>query len=191
MDLDTLYRRTVKAWTDRVAAVGPDQWDAPTPCSEWDVRALVNHVAGEDLWTVPLMDGATIEEVGSRFDGDLLGDDPVERALVAAEDAVRSVAAQLPAQRPVHLSYGDEAADEYVRQLAADHLVHGWDLAVATGGDRQLDPELVSEVATWFAEREEAYRAAGAVGARAGGGDDAQSRLLSAFGRDPGWSVPR
>ena len=37
MDLNTLYRGTVEAWTDRVNAVRPDQWDAPTPDEEWDV----------------------------------------------------------------------------------------------------------------------------------------------------------
>ena len=53
MDLETLYRRTVEGWTARVEAVGPDQWAAPTPCEDWDVRTLVNHVVGEDAWTEP------------------------------------------------------------------------------------------------------------------------------------------
>ena len=60
--------------------------------------------------------------------------------------------------------------DEYVHQLAADHLVHGWDLAVATGGDTRLDPALVAEVAGWYADREDLYRQAG-DGRGAGGVD--------------------
>ena len=67
MDLETLYRRTIDSWTDRILTVGPEQWGATTPCLEWDVRALVNHVVGEDLWTEPLVRGATIQEVGDRF----------------------------------------------------------------------------------------------------------------------------
>ena len=167
MDLNTLYHRTVESWADRVNAVAGTQWDDPTPCAEWTVRDLANHVVGEDLWTAPLMQGSTIAEVGDRFDGDLLGDDPIKTALAAAWEAKEAVAHDLPAHGTVHLSYGDERADEYVLQLAADHLVHGWDIAAATGGDTRLDPHLVAEVAAWFAEREEAYRAAGAIGPRA------------------------
>jgi uncharacterized protein (TIGR03086 family) len=190
MDLQTLYERTLESWTDRVQAVGPERWDSSTPCSDWDVRALVNHVAGEDLWTEELVRGATIEEVGGRLDGDLLGSDPREAALDAAARASRAVAETLPGHGKVHLSYGDEDIDEYVAQLAADHLIHGWDLAAATGGETDLDPELVSEVAAWFAEREELYRSGGAVGPRLESTSDPQSQLLAAFGRDAGWAAP-
>jgi len=190
MDLESLYRRTVEGWTARVEAVGPDQWEAPTPCDDWDVRTLVNHVVGEDVWTEPLMRGSTIEEVGGRFDGDLLGQDPHEAARSAADEATRVVAETLPTQGRVHLSYGEEDMAEYVSQLAADHLIHGWDLAAATGGDVDLDEELVAGVAAWFAEREEIYRAAGAIGARAEGHGDAQSELLARFGRDSRWAPP-
>ena len=77
MDVNTLYHRTVEFFADRVNAVKDDQWDDPTPCAGWTVRDLVNHVTCENLWTVPLMEGATIEEVGDRFEGDVLGEDPI------------------------------------------------------------------------------------------------------------------
>ena len=57
MDLNTLYARTVEGWAERVNAVPPDRWDDPTPCRDWTVRDLVNHVCGEDLWTAPLVRG--------------------------------------------------------------------------------------------------------------------------------------
>ena len=77
MDVNTLYHRSVEFFADRVNAVKDDQWGDPTPCSEWTVRDLVNHMTYENLWTVPLMEGATIEEVGDRFEGDVLGEDPI------------------------------------------------------------------------------------------------------------------
>jgi uncharacterized protein (TIGR03086 family) len=190
MEIGALHERTVGEWSRVVDGVDASQWGRSTPCTEWTVRDLVNHVAGEDLWTVPLVEGATIEDVGDRFDGDVLGDEPVARAREAADQAVAAVAQRLPSGGTVQLSYGEEQLDEYLYQLAADHLVHAWDLAVATGADRALDAELVEAVAGWFADREEIYRSVGAVGARsAEGGSDAQSQLIAAFGRDPGWSA--
>ncbi len=82
MELKTLHRRAVEHWAARVAAVTDDQWGDLTPCAEWSVRALVNHVVGEELWSAPLLRGKTVEEVGTQFDGDVLGDDPLERAQV-------------------------------------------------------------------------------------------------------------
>jgi uncharacterized protein (TIGR03086 family) len=191
MELGTAHQRTVDAWTRLVEGVGDDQWQLPTPCTEWSVRDLVNHVVGEDLWTAPLVGGSTIEDVGDRFDGDVLGDDPVARAGAAGAEATTAVAERLPNGGTVHLSYGEEQLDEYVQQLVADHLVHGWDLAVATGADAALDPELVDAVAGWFAEREELYRSAGAIGERGTADPDPQSQLIAAFGRDPHWTAAR
>ena len=74
---------------------------------------------------------------------------------------------------------------EYARQLAADHLVHAWDLARALGVDDTLDPEAVQAVLEWFGPTEDAWRAAGVIGPRVPVPDDAdaQTRLLSMFGR--------
>lgn len=187
MDLNTLYHRTVECWADRVNAVHSDQWDDPTPCAGWTVRDLVNHVMGEDLWTAPLMRGRTIAAVGDRFDGDLLGDDPVTAALDAAKQAVSVVAERLPRGEKVHLSFGDTDSAEYVRQLASDHLIHAWDLAAATTGETRLDPQLVAEVARWFEGQEELMRSAGLIGPPASRSGDLQGDLLAAFGRDADW----
>jgi uncharacterized protein (TIGR03086 family) len=191
MHVSELHRRSVEAFMARLATVDGEAWDRPTPCPDWDVRALVNHVVYEDLWTVPLMEGATIEEVGDRYEGDVLGADPVASARAAAEAATMAAASGIVAGRTVHLSFGDTPAEEYAYQLAADHIIHGWDLAAATGGDRSIDPELVATLAAWFADREEAYRSSGATAdppADPAAAPDPQSRLLLAFGRDPGWS---
>lgn len=187
MALVDRYRESVRSFNDRVGQVGPDQWTAGTPCADWDVRALVNHVVGEQLWSVPLFAGATIAEVGQRFDGDLLGADPVKAAAEAAEDAQAAVSGTGALERTVHLSFGDTPAEEYVRQLFADHLVHSWDLAVAIGADRRLDPDAVQACLDWFEDREDLYRGAGIIGSRVEVSPTApaQDRLLAAFGRDP------
>lgn len=187
MALVDLYHRSIDGFVDRVRKVRPDQWSAATPCSEWDVRTLVNHIVYEDLWSVPLFEGATIAEVGDKFEGDLLGDDPVDTVVRAADDAKAAVVGHGTMEREVHLSFGDTPAAEYVHQLFADHIIHSWDLAAAIGADRRLDPEAVRACLEWFAGVEEAYRGSGAIGPRVDIPADAsdQDRLLAAFGRDP------
>jgi len=191
MHVTELHRRSVEGFAALLDACDGTSWAGPTPCPDWDVRALVNHIVYEDLWTVPLMEGATLDEVGDRFEGDLLGDDPVAAARSACETATMAAASGVVAGRTVHLSFGDTPAEEYAYQLAADHVIHGWDLAAAIGADRTIDPDLVAVLTPWFAEREELFRAAGAIGERPSdplSTDDPQARLLIAFGRDPDWS---
>jgi uncharacterized protein (TIGR03086 family) len=186
MDVPELHRRACEGFGARVHQVGDDQWHLPTPCSDWDVHTLVNHLVNENRWTPPIFAGRTIAEVGDRFDGDLLGADPKAAWDDSAREAVEAVHGEGAMARTVHLSFGDVPGEEYATQLFADHLVHAWDLARAIGADERLDPELVDACARWFAEREELYRGAGIIAGRVDVGDDAdpQTRLLAAFGRD-------
>jgi len=190
-DVATVFAHSVEEFQSRVRAVGKDAWDRPTPCSEWDVRALVNHVVGEQRWVVPLLEGRTVAEVGSALDGDLLGSAPHEAAESAAKAAVAAFSEPGALERTVHLSFGDFSAAEYAWQLVADHVVHGWDLAVAVGAEAELDHDLVVRCAHWWEQWEEAYRSAGAVGPAVSLPAHAsrQDRLLASFGRSPAWSA--
>ena len=186
-DLADLFRRSVEWWSGRAAAASDDQWDDATPCTDWSVSQLINHVVIEDRWVTPLMQGQTIEQVGNRLDSDPTGIGMAALAAAAAKEAIDTVALTLPTHGTVHLSYGDESMDEYIRQLVADHLVHGWDLAVATGSDRTMDPALVAAVAAWFDQMEETYRSAGMIAGRQPLTGDPQGDLLARFGRDASW----
>lgn len=190
MDLIETYRRSLTEFTDRVGQVSPEQWSAPTPCPDWDVRTLVGHVVNEDRWAVPLLAGETVEAVGDRFAGDPLGADPAGAARDAAAQADLAVGASGALERTVHLSAGDTSAREYVHQLVAEHLIHGWDLAVAIGAEPRLDAAAVHECARWFAERAAEYREGNLVrtGVDVAPDADEQDRLLAAFGRDPDWA---
>jgi uncharacterized protein (TIGR03086 family) len=190
MDIVDVHRRTVEAWQAKVDAVRADMWGNATPCTEWSVRDLTNHVVAEELWMVPLLRGSTIAEVGDQFDGDVLGEDPASAARSASAAALAVAQERLPAGGPVHLSYGEEDAAEYAWQLAADHLIHGWDLAKGTGQDTAMDPALVTAVAGWFAAREGQYRESGAIGPRAALTGDPQTDILAAFGRRADWTPP-
>src|SRR4051812_35895034 len=145
-DVRDVFRRAHGHFGELVHAVGDDQWGAQTPCSDWDVRALVNHLVYEARWAPPLLAGRTIEEVGDQFEGDLLGGDPK----TSYDEAIGATATGMTApgalKRTVHLSYGDTPAAEYLAQLTCDFVVHAWDLARGIGADDTPDPDMVAGV---------------------------------------------
>ncbi len=53
------FRRAGAEFEKRLRAVRADQWSLPTPCSEWDVRQLVNHMVRGNLNYVGLLHGGT------------------------------------------------------------------------------------------------------------------------------------
>lgn len=172
----------------RVHAVRDDQWGAGTPCAEWTVRDLVNHLVSEQLWVPSLVrDGCMIEEVGDTFEGDLLGPDPAASWETAARSAREAFAAPGALERTVHLSYGDTPATAYCSQMVADLVVHAWDLSRAIGFDERLPEGLVGfaveEITPYAGDLEKS----GLFGApvEAPPGADAQTRLLCLLGRRP------
>ena len=89
IELPEAHARALDATRAVVAGVTSDQWHARSVCDGWDVRELVNHVVAGNWWVAPLVEGQTIEQVGDRYDGDVLGDDP----LAAYDASVPSAAA--------------------------------------------------------------------------------------------------
>ncbi|WP_409466141.1 TIGR03086 family metal-binding protein [Amycolatopsis sp. GA6-003] len=181
----------------RLSSVRPEQWAAPTPCAEWNVRQLVNHLVRGNLNYVDLLAGGTREEFLRMRDVDALGDDP----LTAYPASVRLVAVAFgrPGALDEVLDYplGKVTGRQALAVRAADSTIHAWDLARALGGNDRLDPALV----TWISEDLETiyaglaespvaaetthrfFAAAGTPSESASG----QDRLLRLLGRDPGW----
>lgn len=186
MDIVELHTRASEATRRYVHAVKDDQWHDPTPCADWDVRDVVNHIVAENLWVPPLVEGKSIEDVGDRFEGDMLGDDPAgayDRSAAAADAAFAAPGAL---QAPVGVSYGPIPGEAFARHRFFDILIHGWDVAKGTGQDTTLEPELVAacyEIVD--AERDMIVGAAPYFGQAVDVPDDAplQVRLLALLGR--------
>ncbi|MEV7726117.1 TIGR03086 family metal-binding protein [Streptomyces sp. NPDC087917] len=180
------HAAALRLFGERVRAVGEAQWDAPTPCAEWTVRDLVNHVTGEQRWIPPLLtEGRTVADIGDELSGDLLGADPVAAWDRAAASAVAAFGAPDALERTVALSYGPTRGSAYCSEMTADCVVHAWDLARAVGADERLPDGLVE-----FAIKEVMPYADGlaATGLFAQPldippGANAQTRLLALVGR--------
>ncbi|WP_106243703.1 TIGR03086 family metal-binding protein [Allonocardiopsis opalescens] len=180
-----LHGRALAGFDERVDAIGPDQWHAATPCAEWDVRRLLGHMVAEQLWVPHLLKGETLEDVGDRYDGDQLGDDPVTAWRTAASEARAAWLWPGVLARRVHLSSGLADAGVYCWQMTLDLAVHGWDLARAVGYDEKMDTELAEALYTWAAPQAGAWAGSGSFGEPVPVPEDAdaQERLLGLLGR--------
>ena len=184
-DIAALHRRALDDTRRYVAAIGDDQWAQPTPCEGWTVRELLNHIVAGNLWAAELGRGRTIADVGSALDGDMLGTDPVAAYDRSAESAAAVFEAPGALDSPCAVSYGPVPGSIYAGHRFIDVLIHGWDLAAATGQSTALDPQLVD--GCWEVLRPQLgpMQASGAFGVARHDqlADDPQTTLLAALGR--------
>ncbi|MPY77589.1 MAG: TIGR03086 family protein [Actinophytocola sp.] len=191
MDLLDAHGDAMDRFDHLVRRIG-DRLDAPTPCTEWAVHDLLNHLVSEQLWAPWLLDGATMDEVGDRFDGNVLGPDPVT-AWVDSSTAARAAFRKPGAlDGDVHVSVGMIDAVEYGWQMTTDLAVHGWDLAMAIGEPQPISDEVADELIPLFEPQIDALQGHGIFEPPVPVGDDASpaDRLVALLGRDPAWRSP-
>ena len=173
--VDLFERATARAH-GVMAAVTVDQLPLPTPCRQWTVQDLIDHmVGGPDYLLAALPEPRS----GSGAADYRKAVDEVLSGLGNPGAGERTCVSPLGFEWTVR----DAVAGTFM-----DTLIHTWDLAVATGQDRTLDPALVDScVAMFLPEMPERGRAAGIVGPVVPVPDDAspQERLLAAMGRRP------
>ncbi len=170
--------------TARIVDGAPaDRYGAPTPCPEWNVRALLNHMVAANVLFGASARGEQVEP--GLFTQDNLAGDASSAFRRSAEQALE--AWQQPGvmeQRIFDGMPGSVAVGIYL----IEQLVHGWDLARATGQDATL-PQHLCEVALEAAQRLPAdqMRSPRVFGPEVPVEADApvQDRLLGFVGRTP------
>lgn len=160
------------------------QFDLPTPCSEWNLKQLLNHLYNELAWVPELLAGKTIEQVGGILDGDLVGDDPA-KAWRRYADAARKAAAAASPDEVVHLSYGNRPARYYLNEVGGDVVVHVWDIAKAIGQPFAIPTDLAEAIYEQTKGQADEWRKVGLLGAAkpVAPGASAEAKLLALFGR--------
>jgi len=149
MDAQTMAAACVS--TQRfVDNVRDDQLQLTTPCRDWDVRSLLNHLVGTLTLGEALMSDTTPPAIapGGLPATDLLGDDPA-KAYRAGVDALLSAATDDAFTR-IHITPMGEMPGTMLGGFTTlDIAVHGWDLATATGQPAALDDALANQVLTF------------------------------------------
>jgi uncharacterized protein (TIGR03086 family) len=198
-----LHRRAVTGLRAVVTAVTPADLTRPTPCAGWDLRALFEHMTGQDRGFAAAVRGAAAGEdvPASAFTAARpLGPDPAAEVAATAEDVAAAFAGAAGLERPVLLAEFDARLPLHVvvGMHLVDTVVHGWDVAAALGTraayEAALDPDVVA-AALSIAERIPDDGSREAPGAPFGrvvdvpAGADGWERTLRLLGRDPAWSA--
>jgi uncharacterized protein (TIGR03086 family) len=175
------YRRRADELTRRVEAVPPDRWDDPSPCAGWTARDVLRHIV-ESQQRVATNAGDTLSLARS------VDDDPV-----AAWSEAR-------AQMEALLDDADRAGREYDGLggkttiaktvdtfIGFDLVIHGWDIARATGIDETIPPIDIAEASEFASSLGDNLHTEGVCGPEVPVPDDAsdQDKLLGLLGRRP------
>ncbi|MDP9336403.1 MAG: TIGR03086 family metal-binding protein [Actinomycetota bacterium] len=165
----------------RVAhALPPETWSAPTPCTEWTARDVVEHVIGfhEFLLLRPL--GARAHRPR---------DDPAARWDATSVALFTALAADGVLDRSTELPGGGESTPRaMIGALTTDVLVHTWDLARAARVPAALDEDLCARGytavrAAEFPRDSAMFDPEVAIGEHA----TVTDKLVAFYGRDPAW----
>ncbi|OBK51763.1 TIGR03086 family metal-binding protein [Mycobacterium sp. 1081908.1] len=137
MDPLVAHQRAQEAFAGVLANVGPEQYGGPTPCSEWTIGDLIEHVIGGNEHVV-VWSGR--------------GERPADRPddVMAAHRATAAAAQEVFAgpdgmSTMFKLPFGELPGRFFIGLRTSDVLTHAWDLAAATSQSTDLDPELSAE----------------------------------------------
>ena len=184
--LDALALATV-TFVGVLDQVTDAQMHVQTPCEDWDVAALIEHVTMGSEMAIAMLDGASQAEAMAFRDREFGGDDPVSACRAAVDAQVVRLRAVTDWDAIVHHPVGDVPAAQLLGFRTGDLTLHAWDLATAIGADTGLPDDLAVVVYESMKPMESIIGQIGLFGEGPSGevADDAdvQRRLLDLTGR--------
>ncbi len=130
-----------------VDATLPEQLGDTTPCTEFTVRDVINHVAGgANMFGAGFEAGSISDEELGRIMGDILGDDPSGVFRAASERVMAAVRAPGAMEGTATFPWGEMPREAALGIAVFDVAVHAWDLAQATGQSLELSDDLALEI---------------------------------------------
>jgi uncharacterized protein (TIGR03086 family) len=178
-DLD----RVLTSVTRLTAGISEDQWTWDTPCSEWNVHGLLNHLHIGNLSFAAQLRG----EPAPRGGVDHLGSDPHDAFLAGATDLLKSFALPGVLDMTFESPMGPAPGNVLLRLRVGETFVHGWDLARATNQPPDLPADLAQTLLDSFQKRLAAMPSRGPFGPAQPAADDAppMDQLVALLGRRP------
>ena len=148
MEQRELFLQSDAALRSVIDRITPEQLSLPAP-AEWTskenptIRDILAAHARDEAWVGDVLAGRTIEEVGDRFNGDLLGSDPIASYDRINDEATAVVQQDLDPAAIVHLQYGDYPLAEYLQHTSIYRAFQAWSIANYLGLEYALPASLV------------------------------------------------
>ena len=143
MDQFSPAERSYAAAGQIVSGVRREQLDQPTPCTDWDVRTLVNHMVMGHLYFAGALRGDAPDPTSPP---DFAADDPAGAFDQASKSLLEAWREPGAMESTVETMAGPMPGSMLFGMLVVENLVHGWDLARATGQNEDLEPELARQM---------------------------------------------
>ena len=142
-DIVDRYLRASDGFGRLLELVTAKQWGSPTPCAEWSIRDLVNHIVRGNLnYSLLGRGGSAIDFLANR-DTEALGADPMRSFTNSWQECAEVFDQPGTLERLVNYPMGRVPGRQALAIRTVDNLVHTWDLARALGEDEVLNAELV------------------------------------------------
>src|SRR5947199_5622169 len=167
MDLVTTFERVLDTTNEVVDRVEPAQLGHPTPCTEWDVRAVINHITGGATMFAECVEQGSVPDsrLGELMGGDNLGDDFKANYRAASDRARATFSMPGVLDKMVKLPFGEMPAGVALNISIMDVMTHAVDIAKATG--QSIDDEDILPIALDIGRQliTDDFRAPGVFGA--------------------------
>ena len=187
MDVVATFERVLDTTNDVVERVEPSQLGNPTPCTEWDVRAVINHITGGAMMFAECVEEGSVADsrLGELMGGDNLGDDFKGNYRAASDRARATFAMPGVLDKMVKLPFGEMPAGVALNIAIMDVMTHAADIAKATG--QSIDDEEILTIAQDVGRQliTDDFRQPGVLDAaqRVGPNASAADKLLALAGR--------
>ena len=129
-----------------LAGVKQEQLNAPTPCSEWEVKELINHLISGAENAQAALTGHPEQIYLGTSESSYASEGNITRLSAGYDlrvsEAMQAAASPGAMEFTVPGPAGEMTSGQFLAATFMDQLIHTWDLAKATGQDTRLDPEL-------------------------------------------------
>jgi uncharacterized protein (TIGR03086 family) len=180
--IERIERATALA-SEKVKGVAPADVSKPTPCSEFDLRALLNHmIGGLGMLTTAAAGGKPEMPQGDQFGSDPAGEYDERRSQLLTAIRMPGVL-----DRNWEMPFGSMSGEMMAGIAFMEHLTHSWDVAKATNQDATLPADLVSQCMELVTPMDAMLRSPGVCGPAVSVPADAspQDKLIAFLGRTP------